>query len=292
MLKSMTGFGRAKLEKNNRIYSIEIKSINHKYTDISIKMPRSLSYLEEEIKKQITSSISRGKIDVFITFENYSDEGKEIIINKELFKKYIEEFKIIAEENNLSMDIPVTEITKLPDVLNLKNTDDNEDIIASELKECLTEAIKTFVNMRKTEGERIKEDIENRLSRINEIVEKISRLSTGLVEDYVVKLEERIKTILKTDVIDQSRLAMETVIYADKCSIEEELTRLKSHINQFNSILKEEKPIGKKIDFLIQEMNREINTTGSKSGSLEITNLVVEAKTELEDIREQIQNIE
>ena len=292
MLKSMTGFGRAKLEKNNRIYSIEIKSINHKYTDISIKMPRSLSYLEEEIKKQITSSISRGKIDVFITFENYSDEGKEIIINKELFKKYVEEFKIIAEENNLSMDIPVTEITKLPDVLNLKNTDDNEDIIASELKECLTEAIKTFVNMRKTEGERIKEDIENRLSRINEIVEKISRLSTGLVEDYVVKLEERIKTILKTDVIDQSRLAMETVIYADKCSIEEELTRLKSHINQFNSILKEEKPIGKKIDFLIQEMNREINTTGSKSGSLEITNLVVEAKTELEDIREQIQNIE
>ena len=292
MLKSMTGFGRAKLEKNNRIYSIEIKSINHKYTDISIKMPRALSYLEEEIKKQITSSISRGKIDVFITFENYSDEGKEIIINKELFKKYVEEFKIIAEENNLSMDIPVTEITKLPDVLNLKNTDDNEDIIASELKECLAEAIKNFVNMRKTEGERIKEDIENRLSRINEIVEKISRLSTGLVEDYVVKLEERIKTILKTDVIDQSRLAMETVIYADKCSIEEELTRLKSHINQFNSILKEEKPIGKKIDFLIQEMNREINTAGSKSGSLEITNLVVDTKTELEDIREQIQNIE
>ena len=135
MLKSMTGFGRAKLEKNNRVYNIEIKSVNHKYTDISIKMPRSLSYLEESVKKEIVSSISRGKIDVFITFENYSDEGKEIIINKDLIKKYVEEFNIIAKENNLSMDIPVTEITKLPDVLNIKKTDDDEDIIAQELKE-------------------------------------------------------------------------------------------------------------------------------------------------------------
>ena len=292
MLKSMTGFGRAKLEKNNRVYNIEIKSVNHKYTDISIKMPRSLSYLEESIKKEITSNISRGKIDVFITFENYSDEGKEIIINKDLIKRYVEEFKVIAEENNLSMDIPVTEITKLPDVLNIKKTDDDEDIIANELKECLTEAIHNFVNMREVEGNKIKEDLLERLSRINQIVEKITNESTGLVEEYVVKLEERIKEILKTNVVDESRLAMETVIYADKCSVEEELTRLRSHINQFKLILQEEKPIGKKIDFLIQEMNREINTTGSKSGSLEITNLVVEAKTELEDIREQIQNIE
>lgn len=292
MLKSMTGFGRAKLEKNNRIYNIEIKSVNHKYTDISIKLPRSLSYLEESIKKEITANISRGKIDVFITFENYSDEGKEIIINKELIKRYVDEFKIIAEENNLSMDIPVTEITKLPDVLNIKKTDDDEDVIASEVKECLKEAIENFVNMREVEGNKIKEDLLERLSRINDIVEKISLSSTGLVEEYVVKLEERIKEILKTNVVDESRLAMETVIYADKCSVEEELTRLKSHINQFKQILQEEKPIGKKIDFLIQEMNREINTTGSKSGSLEITNLVVEAKTELEDIREQIQNIE
>lgn len=291
-MKSMTGFGRSKLEKNNRIYTVEIKSVNHKYTDISVKLPRTLSYLEEKIKKEITSSISRGKIDVFITFENYSDEGKEIIVNRDLVKKYVEEFSKIAEENNLSMNIPVTEITKLPDVLTLKSSDDDEDIIEQELLECINQAIENFVSMREIEGNKIKEDLLRRIRIIEEIVEKISANSTGLVEEYVVKLEERIKEILKTNVVDEGRLALETVIYADKCSVEEELTRLRSHINQFRSIAQEEKPIGKKIDFLIQEMNREINTTGSKSGSLEITNLVVEAKTQLEDIREQIQNIE
>jgi len=291
-MKSMTGFGRAKLEKNNRIYTVEIKSVNHKYSDISIKMPRSLSYLEDKVKKEITTNVARGKIDVFITFENYSDEGKDVIVNRELAKKYIEEFCKIAEENNLNMNIPVTEITKLPDVLTLKNVDENEDVIQNELLECLKQAIDNFVLMRETEGNKIKLDLLNRIKEVDSNVEKISTYSTGLVEEYVVKLEERIKDILKTDVVDEARLAAEVVIYADKCSIEEEVTRLRSHIDQFRQMLEEQKPIGKKIDFLIQEMNREINTTGSKSGSLDITNLVVEMKVELEDIREQIQNVE
>ena len=291
-MKSMTGFGRAKLEKNNRIYNVEIKSVNHKYSDISIKMPRSFSYLEEKLKKEITANISRGKIDVYISFENYSDEGKEIIINNELVKKYMDEFTKLANENNLRMDIPVTEITKLPDVLTLKQLDDDEDVIESELLECLKEAINNFVAMREQEGNKIKQDLITRINEIAEIVENISKESTGLIEEYVVKLEERIKELLKTDVIDKSRLAQEVVIYADKCSVEEELTRLKSHIHQFLNIIEEEKPIGKKLDFLIQEMNREINTTGSKSASLNITNMVIEAKTKVEDIREQIQNIE
>jgi len=291
-MKSMTGFGRAKLEKNNRIYSIEIKSVNHKYLDVSIKLPRSLSYLEDKVKKEITANISRGKVDVFVAFENYSNEGKDIIVNNELVNKYIEEFKKIAEENNLSMDIPVTEITKLPDVLTLKTVDEKEDIIQEEVLECLKEAIENFIQMRETEGDKIKLDLLNRIKQIEENVQKISMHSTGLVEEYVVKLEERIKDILKTDIIDEARLATEVVIYADKCSIEEELTRLKSHIDQFKLILEEKKPIGKKIDFLIQEMNRETNTIGSKSGSLDITNLVVEIKTELENIREQVQNVE
>ena len=291
-MKSMTGFGRSKLEINDRIYNVEIKSVNHKYSDITIKMPRSLIYLEDKVKKQITANISRGKIDVFITFENYSDEGKEIIVNNDLVKKYMEEFTKLAKENNLSMNIPVTEITKLPDVLTLKSTDDDEDVIENELLECVNQATKNFVEMREVEGNKIKEDLLRRIEIISNLVEKISGLSTGLVEEYVVKLEERIKEILKTNVIDETRLATEVVIYADKCSVEEELTRLRSHIIQFKQILDEEKPIGKKIDFLIQEMNREINTTGSKSGSIDITNLVVEAKTNLEDIREQIQNIE
>lgn len=291
-MKSMTGFGRAKLEKNSRIYNVEIKSVNHKYNDISIKLPRSLSYIEEKIKKQISSTVSRGKIDVYITFENYSEEGKEVIVNRELVKEYIKEFQKLSEENNLNMNIPVTEITKLPDVLTLKETSEDEEVIENEVLECVQEAINNFVSMREKEGNKIKEDLNTRIERVKEKVEEISKYSTGLVEEYVVKLEERIKEILKTDIVDKSRLAMEVVLYADKCSVEEEITRLRSHIIQFKNMLEETNPIGKKIDFLIQEMNRETNTIGSKSGSLDITNLVINVKTELEDIREQIQNIE
>ncbi len=291
-MRSMTGFGRAKQEENNRIYTIEIKSVNHKYTDISVKLPRYLSYLEEKIKKEVQKNIYRGKIDVFVTFENYSDEGKEIIINKELTKKYIEELKKVAQENDLSYDIPITEITKLPEVLNIKSSDENEDIIEKELLECLKQAIQNFVIMKENEGNKIKEDLERRINKVENKILKISEYSTGLVANYVVKLEERIKEILKTGIIDEARLATEVVIYADKCSVEEELTRLKSHINQFRQMLEEKENIGKKMDFLIQEMNRETNTIGSKSGLLEITDLVIEIKVELEDIREQVQNIE
>ena len=291
-MRSMTGFGRAKLEKNNRIYSIEIKSVNHKYSDISIKLPKSLNYLEDSIKKQISSKVARGKIDVFVTFENYSEQGKEVVINEELVKEYMEKFKLLAEKNNLSMNIPVTEITKLPDVLTLKETEEEEDTIQNELLECLEQAINNFVEMRTIEGNKIKEDLKARIDKVECDVQKISEYSTRLVQEYVVKLEERIKEILKTDVVDQSILAMEVVLFADKCSVEEELTRLKSHIEQFRTLINSEGTIGKKIDFLLQEMNRETNTMGSKSGSLDITNLVVNIKTELEDIREQIQNIE
>ena len=291
-MKSMTGFGRAKLEKNDRIYNVEIKSVNHKYNDITIKLPKSLSYMEEKIKKQISSKMARGKVDVYITLENYSNQGKEIIINEELAQDYIEALKKIANQNELNLNIPITEITKLPDVLTLKETSDEEEIIEQELQECVNEAINNFVLMREKEGNKIKEDLNERIDKVKVNVEKISTFSTGLVEEYVVKLEERVKEILKTDIVDKSRLAMEVVLYADKCSVEEEITRLRSHIIQFKNMLEETKPIGKKIDFLIQEMNRETNTIGSKSGSLDITNLVINIKTELEDIREQVQNIE
>ena len=290
-MKSMTGFGRAKFEVNNRIYLVEIKSVNHKYTDISIKLPRPLSYLEDEIKKNISNSISRGKVDVYVTYENYSDQGKKIIINRDLAKLYIEEFRALAKENNLNDNIVVTEVTKLPDVLSLKIEED-EDLIKSEVMEVLNTALSNFIQMREQEGLKIKEDLISRINKIEEKVNKISECSTGLISDYVVKLNERIKELLKTNVVDESRLALETVIYADKCSVEEEITRLKSHISQFRALIEEKSAIGKKIDFLIQEMNRETNTMGSKSASLEITNLVIDIKTILEDIREQVQNIE
>ena len=293
MFKSMTAFSRCRKSVEGKDITVEIKSVNNRFFDCTVKISRMYSFLEDKVKQYLQQKgISRGKIDVFVTFENYSDEGKEIIINNDLVKRYVEEFTKIAQENNLSFNVPVTEITKLPDVLTLKNTSENEDVIEAELLECLKLAIESFITMRQEEGSKIKEDLLNRISILKDIVDKISESSTGLIEEYVVKLQERIKEILKTNIVDEARLAQEVVIYADKSSVEEELTRLKSHIEQFKQIVEEEKPVGKKIDFLIQEMNREINTTGSKSGSLDITNLVVEAKTVLEDIREQVQNIE
>ena len=291
-MKSMTGFGRSKLEENSREYIVEIKSVNHKYSDISIKMPRSISCFEENVKKIVSKNISRGKVDVFITFNNYSDEGKDVVINKELARNYINQLRELAAETGINHDIKITEITKMPDVLQLKIQDDESDVIGQELEKCVTQAVENFVNMREVEGERIKQDLSARIDIVENLVNTIFSHTTGLIEDYVVKLRERIKEILGTDIVDEARLAQEIVIYADKCSIEEELTRLRSHIMQFRNMLESKDSIGKKLDFLVQEMNRETNTIASKSVKLEITNLAIDIKTAMEDIREQIQNIE
>ena len=291
-MKSMTGFGRSKLEVNSREYIVEIKSVNHKYSDISIKLPRNIMCFEEKIKKIVSNNISRGKVDVFITFNNYSDEGKDVVINKELAKNYINQLRELATESGLDDKIRVTEITKMPDVLQLKIEDDESDAIWQELEQCVIQAVDNFVSMREIEGERIKQDLLLRINNVEGLVNSIFSNTTGLIEEYVVKLRERIKEILATDVVDEARLAQEIVIYADKCSIEEELTRLRSHISQFKNLLETKEPVGKKIDFLIQEMNRETNTIASKSVKLEITNLAIEVKTVKDDIREQIQNIE
>lgn len=197
----------------------------------------------------------------------------------------------LAEAENLSSNIEVTEITKLPDVLTIKsNLDENET--KEELLQVVNEAIDKLIQMRKVEGEKISKDILDKIARIEQKNEEIFSLSTGLIEEYVVKLEARVKELLKTEELDKSRLMQEVVIYADKCSVEEEVTRLRSHIYQLRYLINSEEPIGKKMDFLIQEMNRETNTIGSKANNLEITNTVVDIKTILEDIREQIQNIE
>ena len=291
MIRSMTGYGKANLSKELREYQIEIKSVNHRYLDISVKMPRQLSYLEEIIKKEIAYKVKRGKIDVFVTFENNSLEGKEIKINTELAKAYIDELKKLAETENLLADIQVTEITKYPDVLDIKNNQEDE-IIKKEIIDALTIATDNLIEMRQVEGSKIAKDLLQRLEKIEITVQEISKLSTGLIEEYVVKLEERIKQILKDQEIDKARLAQEVVIYADKCSVEEEVTRLESHISQFKMFLDSEEAIGKKLDFIIQEMNRETNTIGSKANNLDITNRVIDIKTEIENIREQVQNIE
>ncbi len=291
-MNSMTGFGRAKLEKGSREYLVEIRSVNHKYADITVKAPRNLLYLEDKIRKSVLNKISRGKIEVFVNYANYGMEGKNIIINKELAKRYIQELSNLAEESSIPSGLRAVEVSKMPDVLNVQIEEDSLEQIWLELSECLESALDNFMEMRRLEGEKIQKDLENRLQNIEKNVDEIYNLSTGLVEEYIVKLEERIKELLKVDVVDQTRLAQEIVIYSDKYSVQEELTRLKSHISQFKKLMESNEPCGKKIDFLVQEMNRETNTIGSKSGKLEITNIVIDLKTELEDIREQIQNIE
>ncbi|MEE0866533.1 MAG: YicC/YloC family endoribonuclease [Clostridia bacterium] len=291
MIKSMTGYGRGNISKNEREYQIEIKSVNHRYLDISVKMPRQLSYLEDTIKKEISNKVKRGKIDVFITFNNNSLEGRTIKINTELAHAYIEELKKLAEKEKILSDIQVTEISKYPDVLNIQNEQD-DDKIKEEVIEVLNDAIDNFISMRQTEGSKISEDLLKRLDYIQAKVNEISKFSTGLIEEYVVKLETRIKEILKDQEIDKQRLAQEVVIYADKCSVEEEITRLNSHILQFKNLLSSDEAVGKKLDFIVQEMNRETNTIGSKANNLDITNRVIDLKTEIENIREQIQNIE
>lgn len=293
MIRSMTGFGRAKYEHEGREYIIEIKSVNHKYCDISVRMPRAISYLEEKVKKEVSNTISRGKIEVNITFNNSSTAGKNIKINKDIAKTYIEQLNELVKETDIRNDISAMSISKLPDVLEIQQ-DDDEELIWYEMQIPLKEALDAFVKMRETEGNKLCEDIKNRIKLISDKITVVSQNSTRLIEEYVVKLETRIKELLKTDIVDQTRLAQEVVIYSDKCSIEEEVTRLKSHIQQLNELLnkKEYVVVGKRLDFIIQEMNRETNTIGSKSASLEITNSVIDMKTEIENIREQIQNIE
>lgn len=291
MIKSMTGYGKSSLSINSREYQVEIKTVNHKYIDVNIKMPRIISYLEEDIRKLVVSKIRRGKVDIQISFENYSKDGNEVKINTELAQIYIQSLRELAEAENLSSNIEVTEITKLPDVLTIKSNLD-EDETKEELLQVANEAIDKLIQMRKVEGEKISKDILGKIARIEHKNEEIFGLSTGLIEEYVVKLEARVKELLKTEELDKSRLMQEVVIYADKCSVEEEVTRLRSHIYQLRQLINSEEPIGKKMDFLIQEMNRETNTIGSKANNLEITNIVVDIKTILEDIREQIQNIE
>ena len=293
MIRSMTGYGKQSFSVEGREYQIEIKSVNHRYLDINVKIPKAISYLEETIKKEISNKIKRGKIDVFVSFENNSEEGRKIEINKQLAKLYIEQLKELAQEEKIESNIEVMDIAKIPEVLTIKVDEENSKI-KDEIKEVTQGAVTRILDMKNIEGEKISQDLLQRIRNIQSKIVEISAKSTGLIEEYVVKLEKRVKELLKNDEVDKTRLAQEVVIYADKCSIEEEITRLKSHIFQFENLISnnQDGAIGKKLDFIIQEMNRETNTIGSKANNLEITNGVIDIKTEIEDIREQVQNIE
>lgn len=248
-MRSMTGFGRSKKIINGREYNIEIRSVNHRYNDITVKLPRNIGYVEEDIRKQISSNVNRGKIDAYITFNDFNINDKVVTINKELAGIYIKELKELASKENINDHIEVIDISKFPDVLELRTNEKNEESIKNEVCICLEDAIRNLNNMKLKEGLKIKEDLSLRMNSIENMVNKIFELSTGLIEEYVVKLKERIQELLHTDIIDETRIAQETVIYSDKCSIEEELTRLKSHIKQFRDLIELDIRNRKKVGF-------------------------------------------
>lgn len=291
MIRSMTGYGRGRYEKDGREFTVEIKAINHRYNDISIKMPRYLNFLEDRIRQYITKNIARGKMEVYITVKNINAVSKNIAVDKVLAGEYISQMREMIEMYNLKDDISVSSLMRLPDIITNSDVED-EEVFWNATKEALEEAISNLISAKEVEGDKLKKDIENRLNTISEYVKIVEEKSAGLLDEYKTKLQNRINELGANNIIDENRLGIEVVLFADKSSICEEVTRLNSHIASLREMLNVTGPIGKKIDFLVQEMNRETNTIGSKANSIGITNYVVEMKNEIENIREQVQNIE
>ncbi len=293
MVKSMTGFGRSEANDFERRFVVEIKSVNHRYNDMVVRMPKRLTYLEERLKEIIKKEVRRGRVEVFITLENIGESDTKISLNSPLAKQYLQCLEMMRDQFNIKDDISVSLLSKFPDVLKVEPREEDEDEIWNCLKEAIEKAVQMLVEMRKTEGNKLAEYISDRCQYIEKIVHFIEKRAPQVVLEYKVKLKDRMNEIIEDTIpIDESRLSMEVALFADRSSIDEEIVRLKSHIHQVAVTLKDDQPIGRKLDFLIQEMNREINTIGSKSSDLEIINNVVEIKSELEKIREQVQNIE
>ncbi|KPU28281.1 hypothetical protein TR13x_02800 [Caloranaerobacter sp. TR13] len=293
MIKSMTGFGRGESRDNIRHFIVEIKSVNHRYNDIIIKMPKHLNYIEDRIRKHIKSKISRGRVEVYINLEYIDESGIKVQVDLPLAKSYKEAVEILNENLYIKDKITIDLIAKFPDVIRVEKKEDDEDEVWNCLKNGLEEALNKLIEMRIREGQELAKDIRLRAKNIVDIVKTIETRSPEVVLEYKNKLRNRIEELLgESYELDESRLANEVAFFADKGNIDEEIVRLYSHVNQLISTLDVDVPVGRKLDFLIQEMNREANTIGSKASDIVITNKVVELKSEIEKIREQIQNIE
>lgn len=294
MIKSMTGFGRSEHSDGKRSITVEIRSVNHRYGDISVKMPRRYSFAEETIKKTIKKTVSRGKVDVSILVENLTEEDITVRLNTMVAKQYLENLNQLRESFHLSGDVTLQFLSTLPDVMKAVPDVEDEDEICRAIQIPLEQAVKNLDNMRLEEGIKLSEDLLMRGELIQGFVKQIEERSPVVVTAYTEKLQERIKELIGNSVtVPEERILLEAAIFADKCSITEELVRLDSHMIQLKNIIeKSRQPTGKKLDFLVQEMNREANTVGSKANDIEITNLMLEIKSEIEKIREQVQNIE
>ncbi len=292
MIKSMTGFGRCERVTKERRIVIEMKSVNHRYCDINIKMPKKLNYFESAIRNQLKQYIGRGKVDIFITYEDYTEQNVCVKYNHEIAAEYVRYMREMADEFDLRRDFSASSVSRLPEIFTLEEQSQNEEELWQELSSALDEAAGQFVASRTREGEALKKDLLEKLDAMQEMVDYISSVSPSLVEDYRNRLEAKVRELLADAVIDESRIATEVTIYADKICVDEETVRLASHIESTKEILTEGGNVGRKLDFIAQEMNREANTILSKANSLEVTKRAIDLKTEIEKVREQIQNIE
>ena len=292
MVRSMTGFGRAEVIENNKRYTVELKSVNHRYLDLSVKTPRVLSCLEGNVRSEIKKYLSRGKVDVYISYENLAESEAELKYNHDLASKYAAFVKEISEEFGLENDLRATRLASFPDVFEVIEENDDEDELWVGLKKAVDGACEKMVEARSTEGENLVKDLVPKLDNLLSIVDFIQERSPQIVEEYREKIYSRVKEILGDNTPDEGRLLTEVTVFADKICVDEEIVRLKSHIETMKKELSGSSDVGRKLDFIAQEMNREANTTLSKTTDLEISNRGIELKTEIEKIREQIQNIE
>ncbi len=292
MIYSMTGFGRFEGEVNGRSITLEIKSVNHRYLEFSCRLTRGYSFLEEKLKSYISSKISRGKVDMFVSITEPENTPAEVQINHNLAEGYIKALKQLGTQYGVLNNVTSVDVGRYPDVLTVNKASEDEDVVWNDVKEALDSAMEGFMSLRKNEGERLKADIMARAETIIEIVSEIEKRSPETVKEYQARLKEKIEELLGSNEYDEQRVITEVAIFADKIAVDEETVRLRSHFEQLKTYLDDDKPVGRSIDFLIQEMNREANTIGSKVKDSELAHRVVRIKNEIEKIREQVQNIE
>lgn len=292
MVRSMTGYGRAQKVLNGRDILVEIRSVNHRYYEYSSRIPRTFNYIDEKLKALLKTSVSRGKVEVSVSISNIEGRDTEIAINRGAAEGYVMALRSVSDELGLVDDLALSKLIKLPDIFNIQKTPDDEEKVWNDVSQVAKEALDRFVEMRAVEGERLKADVLEKADGILTMVGKVEEISPETVNRYRERLYKKLTEILESKDIDQQRVLTEAAVFAEKIAVDEETVRLRSHIGQLREMLQSGEPVGRKLDFIVQEMNREVNTIGSKAQDLNITRLVVDMKAEIEKIREQIQNIE
>ena len=292
MIKSMTGFGRCEVAENNRKFTVEMKSVNHRYLDVNMKMPKKLNFFESSIRNELKNDIQRGKVDIFITYEDFTENKSSVRYNKELAEEYLTYLKQMAQDFGLDNDIRVSTLSKYPDVLTMEEEPMDPVQLWDRLRAVVDEAAENFREARVREGEFLRNDLIGKLNEMQGHVDFITERSPQIVAAYRQRLYDKVKELIGDAVIDDSRIVQEVTIYADKVCVDEELVRLQSHIKATREALDGSEGVGRKLDFIAQEMNRESNTILSKSDNLEVSDRAIELKTTVEKVREQIQNIE